>query len=200
MPGVLPGDDLQIRHARAERRAAAAEGRPGGLAGRGRARDRLASSPGRPDHKWSDHAWLQRRRDAQSPRAPISVYEVHAASWLPAAELGASGLGRAGRPAAPYCAGLGFTHLELLPIMEHPFGGSWGYQPLGQFAPIVAPRPARGLRALRRPLPRDGRRRDPRLGAGALPDRRARPRPLRRHRRSTSTPTRARDSIATGTR
>ena len=86
-------------------------------------------------HAWTDSAWMQRRAAAQTPRAPISVYEVHAASWLPAAEQGGHGWDALADRLAPYCAGLGFTHLELLPIMEHPFGGSWGYQPLGQFAP-----------------------------------------------------------------
>ncbi len=86
-------------------------------------------------HAWTDAAWMQRRAAAQAPTAPISCYEVHAASWLPAAELGEIGWDALADRLAPYCAGLGFTHLELLPIMEHPFGGSWGYQPLGQFAP-----------------------------------------------------------------
>ncbi len=86
-------------------------------------------------HAWTDAAWMQRRAAAQGPAAPISAYEVHAASWLPAAEMGNIGWDALADRLAPYCAGLGFTHLELLPIMEHPFGGSWGYQPLGQFAP-----------------------------------------------------------------
>ena len=96
-------------------------------------------------HEWSDHVWLQRRAEAQAARAPISAYEVHAASWLPAAELGASGWDALADRLAPYCAGLGFTHLELLPIMEHPFGGSWGYQPLGQFAPSSRLGPPEGF-------------------------------------------------------
>jgi 1,4-alpha-glucan branching enzyme len=66
----------------------------------------------------------------------VSIYEVHAASWLrphgPDSQLDWRGL--ADR-LVPYVAQLGFTHVELLPIMEHPFGGSWGYQPLSQFAP-----------------------------------------------------------------
>ena len=86
------------------------------------------------DYAWSDGAWMARRGAAHTPRAPISVYEVHAASWLPQAELGGVGWERLADRLAPYCAGLGFTHIELMPIMEHPFGGSWGYQPLGQFA------------------------------------------------------------------
>ncbi|MBV8914320.1 MAG: 1,4-alpha-glucan branching protein GlgB [Acetobacteraceae bacterium] len=96
-------------------------------------------------HEWTDHNWLQRRRETQSPRAPISVYEVHAASWLPAAELGGAGWEQLADRLAPYCAGLGFTHVELLPIMEHPFGGSWGYQPLGQFAPSARLGPPEGF-------------------------------------------------------
>ena len=82
--------------------------------------------------RWTDAAWMQRR--AQGPTAPMSIYEVHAGSWAPHAENGSSWAALADR-LAPYCAGMGFTHIELLPVMEHPFGGSWGYQPLGQFAP-----------------------------------------------------------------
>jgi 1,4-alpha-glucan branching enzyme len=85
--------------------------------------------------RWTDAAWMQRRTAAHAPTAPISAYEVHAASWLPAAEQGQSGWSALADKLAPYAAGMGFTHLELLPVMEHPFGGSWGYQPLGQFAP-----------------------------------------------------------------
>ena len=85
--------------------------------------------------RWTDAAWMARRGAAQAPNAPIAAYEVHAASWLPAAEMGSAGWEALADRLAPYCAGMGFTHLELLPIMEHPFGGSWGYQPLGQYAP-----------------------------------------------------------------
>jgi len=87
------------------------------------------------DWRWTDAAWMQRRAAAQSAAAPISTYEVHAASWLPASLEGSAGWAALADRLAPYCAGMGFTHIELLPIMEHPFGGSWGYQPLGQFAP-----------------------------------------------------------------
>lgn len=85
--------------------------------------------------RWSDEAWMERRAQAQAPDAPMSVYEVHAASWLPASLAGATGWETLAERLIPYAAAMGFTHLELLPIMEHPFGGSWGYQPLGQFAP-----------------------------------------------------------------
>ena len=86
-------------------------------------------------HRWLDERWMRERAQRQAPDAPISIYEVHAASWWrdPAGESpGWEGL--ADR-LIPYAQGMGFTHLELLPIMEHPFGGSWGYQPLAMFAP-----------------------------------------------------------------
>jgi 1,4-alpha-glucan branching enzyme len=88
-----------------------------------------------PDFAWSDDDWMAARAKRQAPDAPISIYEVHAGSWLrddAGESLDWAGLAE---KLVPYAAGMGFTHIELLPIMEHPFGGSWGYQPLGQFAP-----------------------------------------------------------------
>jgi 1,4-alpha-glucan branching enzyme len=88
-----------------------------------------------PDYRWSDTDWLSRRR--QTARSPIAIYEVHAASWMrpQGTDTGIlSWQGLADR-LIPYVQELGFTHLELMPIMEHPFAGSWGYQPLSQFAP-----------------------------------------------------------------
>ena len=86
---------------------------------------------------WHDAAWMQQRAQAQSPRQALSIYEVHAASWRrrahePQRPLDWHELADA---LIPYVQALGFTHIELLPIMAHPFGGSWGYQPLGLFAP-----------------------------------------------------------------
>jgi 1,4-alpha-glucan branching enzyme len=91
----------------------------------------------RPDFCWHDQDWMAARAARQSADAPISIYEVHAASWrrpvtAPASVFSWEGL--ADR-LIPYVQGLGFTHIELMPIMEHPFAGSWGYQPLSQFAP-----------------------------------------------------------------
>ncbi|MDP1619277.1 1,4-alpha-glucan branching protein GlgB [Phenylobacterium sp.] len=86
---------------------------------------------------WTDSDWMADRGRRQKPDAPMSIYEVHAASWLRPDDGESPNLdwdGLADR-LAPYVADLGFTHVELLPIMEHPFGGSWGYQPLSQFAP-----------------------------------------------------------------
>ena len=89
-----------------------------------------------PAFRWTDAEWMEGRGARQRPDAPMSVYEVHAGSWLrphgTGSELDWHGLSER---LVPYVAQLGFTHVELLPIMEHPFGGSWGYQPLSQFAP-----------------------------------------------------------------
>jgi 1,4-alpha-glucan branching enzyme len=89
------------------------------------------------DYAWSDADWMAERAARQRTDAPISIYEVHAGSWLrpegdPMGTIGWRGLAER---LIPYVAEMGFTHVELLPIMEHPFAGSWGYQPLSQFAP-----------------------------------------------------------------
>lgn len=89
-----------------------------------------------PDFHWTDSDWMAARGGRQAADAPMAIYEVHAASWLRPhggdTMLDWTGLSER---LIPYVAQLGFTHVELLPIMEHPFGGSWGYQPLSQFAP-----------------------------------------------------------------
>ncbi len=86
---------------------------------------------------WTDAEWMATRAARQAVDAPISVYECHAMSWLPNAEAGGFNWATLADRLVPYLQRLGFTHVELLPIMEHPFGGSWGYQPLGQFAPTA---------------------------------------------------------------
>jgi 1,4-alpha-glucan branching enzyme len=87
--------------------------------------------------RWNDSDWMASRATRQSPDAPISIYEVHAASWLRPEHDKTATLDwiTLGEKLIPYLSDLGFTHVELMPIMEHPFGGSWGYQPLSQFAP-----------------------------------------------------------------
>ena len=85
---------------------------------------------------WSDADWMQGRAARHAPDAPLSIYELHAMSWLPHDGTPPSWQVLGDR-LIPYVAELGFTHIELMPIMEHPFGGSWGYQVLGQFAPTA---------------------------------------------------------------
>ncbi|WP_286936462.1 1,4-alpha-glucan branching protein GlgB [Achromobacter sp. UBA4530] len=87
-------------------------------------------------YTWSDEDWMHGRGARQSPDAPISIYEVHAGSWADC-ESGVCGWDQMADKLPGYARAMGFTHLELMPIMEHPFGGSWGYQPLGMFAPTA---------------------------------------------------------------
>lgn len=90
-------------------------------------------------YDWGDGAWLAGRGRGVAPDAPISIYEVHLGSWMRKPEEGDRPLTY--REAAPllaaYVREMGFTHVELLPITEHPFYGSWGYQVSGYFAPTA---------------------------------------------------------------
>jgi 1,4-alpha-glucan branching enzyme len=96
---------------------------------------------------WHDQDWCETRAARQAPNAPLSIYEVHLGSWIQAGEQGhdISAWDIAIDRLLPYVVEMGFTHVELLPITEHPFGGSWGYQPLGLFAPSARYGPPEGL-------------------------------------------------------
>ncbi len=96
------------------------------------------------NHRWSDDMWMTERGARQSATAPISIYEVHVASWL-RPESGVLDWDGLAACLIPYAVDMEFTHVELLPIMEHPFGGSWGYQPLSQFAPSARFGPPEGF-------------------------------------------------------
>jgi 1,4-alpha-glucan branching enzyme len=89
------------------------------------------------DYEWNDSDWMQNRRWRNAPDAPISIYEVHLGSWMRVPEENNRSLNY--REIAHRLAGhvtyLGFTHVEFLPVAEHPFYGSWGYQATGMFAP-----------------------------------------------------------------
>jgi len=84
---------------------------------------------------WNDDAWMRERGRRNRPDAPISIYEVHLGSWRRDAHGKAPGYLALAEQLLPYALEMGFTHVELLPITEHPFDGSWGYQPTGMFAP-----------------------------------------------------------------
>jgi 1,4-alpha-glucan branching enzyme len=99
-----------------------------------------AARVGGPDtYTWNDRAWLAARSERDPRREPLSIYEVHLGSWARVPDQGHRPLTY--REIAPRLAEhvrrLGFTHVELMPIMEHPFSGSWGYQVSGYFAPTA---------------------------------------------------------------
>ncbi len=89
------------------------------------------------EYEWGDREWMEKRAARNSPRAPHAVYEVHLGSWMRVPEEHNRPLTY--RETAPklaeYASRMGFTHVEFLPVMEHPFYGSWGYQTTGYFAP-----------------------------------------------------------------
>jgi 1,4-alpha-glucan branching enzyme len=88
-------------------------------------------------YQWSDNDWMGRRGDFDPMHAPMNVYEVHLGSWQkgPGRTHGWLDYRDLARRLADYCHRMNFTHVELMPISEHPFSGSWGYQSVGYFAP-----------------------------------------------------------------
>ncbi len=90
------------------------------------------------EYKWKDEEWMKVREKHNSLDAPYSVYEVHLASWMkpnPHDEESYFGYWQLAEHLVPYVKEMGFTHIELMPIMEFPFDGSWGYQGTGYYAP-----------------------------------------------------------------
>jgi 1,4-alpha-glucan branching enzyme len=90
-------------------------------------------------YDWNDREWMSKRRAANSLDAPLSIYEIHLGSWRRVPEEWNRPLTY--RELAPkladYLREMGFTHVEIMPVMEHPFYGSWGYQTIGYFAPTA---------------------------------------------------------------
>ena len=87
------------------------------------------------DYAWGDGDWMQQRAAANALAAPMSIYELHLGSWRRKPNGDWLGYREAAHALADYVQGTGFTHVELMPITEHPFYGSWGYQTTGYFAP-----------------------------------------------------------------
>lgn len=89
-------------------------------------------------HSWNDNAWLSyRKKTFTEPKyeTPINIYEVHAGSWKRNDDGSYLGYRQLAEQLAPYVKQMGYTHVELMPISEHPFDGSWGYQVCGYYAP-----------------------------------------------------------------
>lgn len=91
------------------------------------------------DYTWHDQSWMAGRRQRNSLQAPISIYEIHLGSWRRVPEEGGRSLTyrELAHWLPDYLERMGFTHVEMLPPMEHPFYGSWGYHVTGYFAPTA---------------------------------------------------------------
>ena len=115
---------------------------------------------------WGDDAWMAARAGEAARRTSrCRVYEMHLGSWRHAAATYATSSPTSW---SPYVADLGFTHVELMPVMQHPFGGSWGYHVTSYFAPDSRFGDPDGFRLPRRPAAPGRHRRDPGLGARPL--------------------------------
>jgi len=119
---ITRGDGLQVL--KADPLARAAERPPG-----------TASVVEQSTHQWRDAAWVTARDAAYAPTSPLAIYEVHLGSWRRADANTLLGYRQIAPLLAEHCRRLGFTHVELLPVMEHPFAGSWGYQVTSYYAP-----------------------------------------------------------------
>ncbi|AHM04546.1 1,4-alpha-glucan (glycogen) branching enzyme, GH-13-type [Roseibacterium elongatum DSM 19469] len=97
---------------------------------------------------WPDDDWMETRAGRKARTAPISVYEVHLGSWRRKEGGRPISYVEAAEELVDYAADMGFTHIELMPISEYPFDGSWGYQPVGLFAPTVRHGPPHEFRDL----------------------------------------------------
>jgi 1,4-alpha-glucan branching enzyme len=90
------------------------------------------------EYQWKDESWMATRKAKNALDAPYSVYEVHLASWMRPDKNNEdryNSYWQIAERLVPYCQEMGFTHVELMPVMEYPFDGSWGYQGTGYFAP-----------------------------------------------------------------
>jgi len=88
-------------------------------------------------YRWRDGVWMRRRRTHPHRSQPLNIYEVHLGSWRRGAQGELPTYDQLADTLIPYAAEMGYTHLELLPVMEHPFDGSWGYQITGYYAPTA---------------------------------------------------------------
>lgn len=92
------------------------------------------------DHQWGDGQWMLRREDADTHAQPVSIYEVHLASWRRRSTQESNrylSYHELADELVSYVVDMGFTHLQLMPVSEYPFDGSWGYQPIGMYAPSI---------------------------------------------------------------
>ncbi len=136
IPGVAVGSHykFEIRNRdtgnqvlKADPYAKAAELRPGTAS--------VVAAP--PAHQWRDRAWMEQRSEQNWQQQPVSIYELHAGSWQVGEEGAFLNYRELAHRLVDYVKALGFTHIELMPVMEHPLDQSWGYQVTGYYAPTA---------------------------------------------------------------
>ncbi len=101
-------------------------------------RPKTASKTKDVHYEWKDEKWMKNRKKYNSLNSPWSIYEMHLGSWMrpePNNRESFNSYKEIGKQLVPYMKKLGFTHVEFMPVMEHPYDGSWGYQGTGYFAP-----------------------------------------------------------------
>ncbi|MGI9175341.1 MAG: alpha-amylase family glycosyl hydrolase, partial [Rhodothermales bacterium] len=86
-------------------------------------------------HDWGDAEWMANRKGPESLKGPVSIYEVHLGSWRKKDDGYSLSYREIAEPLADHVEAMGFTHVELMPVAEHPYYGSWGYQVAGYYAP-----------------------------------------------------------------
>ena len=132
------------------------------------------------DFEWTDAEFMAQRREGEARRKPMSILEVHLGSWRRGEDGRFLTYEELADQLIPYAVEMGFTHLELLPVSEHPLDNSWGYQPIGLFAPTRRFGAPEGFAHFVDRAHARGARDHPRLGAGPFPGRRAWARAFRR--------------------
>ena len=132
VPGLGPGVRYKFRVIRAD---GSRIDKADPLARRTETPPRTASIVEQSHFRWGDEDWVERRTRGPLLDRPLSIYEVHLGSWRRTLEGRVLGYRELAEQLADYCVELGFTHVELLPVSEHPFDGSWGYQVSSYYAP-----------------------------------------------------------------
>ena len=87
------------------------------------------------EYQWNDSAWMESRKDKAPVREPMNIYEMHLGTWRQGENGRILNYAEIADQLVPYLQDMGYTHVEFMPVMEHPFDGSWGYQVIGYYAP-----------------------------------------------------------------